>query len=40
MAIFQFLVKKKGYEKLENFSLALSMLFGMCFAVLLNMIIA
>lgn len=40
MAVFQFLIKKKGYAKLENFSLALSMLFGMCFAVLLNMIIA
>ena len=39
MGVFEFLIRKKGYEKLENFSLALSMLFGMTFAVLLNMLI-
>ena len=40
MAVFEWLVKKKGWEKLENFSLALSMLLGMCFAAVLNLIIA
>ncbi len=39
MAVFEFLIQKKNYLVLENFSLAASMLVAMAAAVLVNMVI-
>ena len=39
MAVFEFLIQKKNYLVLENFSLAASMLVAMATAVLVNMVI-
>ena len=38
MAVFEFLIQKKNYLVLENFSLAASMLVAMAAAVLVNMV--
>jgi hypothetical protein len=38
MAVFEFLIQKKNYLVLENFSLAASMLVAMTAAVLVNMV--
>jgi cell shape-determining protein MreD len=38
MAAFEFLIQKKNYLVLENFSLAASMLVAMTAAVLVNMV--
>ena len=39
MGVFEYLIQKKNMKQLENFSLAISMLFGMAFAVCLGLII-
>lgn len=38
MGLFQYLIKNKGYAKLESFSLAVSMLVGMACAIFIGMI--
>lgn len=38
MGLFQYLIKNKGYAKLESFSLAVSMLVGMVCAIFIGMI--
>ena len=39
MGVFEYLIQKKNMKQLENFSLAVSMLFGMAFAVCLGLMI-